>query len=598
MPENRIRLINTNHLVFSFTEDAMQTKSWKVKEAADDKSALALSDSLNVSSVIAHLLLQRGITNFFEAKSFFRPSLESLHDPFLMNGMQEATQRVIQALTTNEKICVYGDYDVDGTCSAALMYLFLKELGAKVETYIPNRITEGYGVSITSIDILKERGINLLITVDCGITAVEEIAHAKKLGIETIVCDHHKPKDILPDAYAVLDPIKPGCTYPFKHLSGAGVAFKLAVAVGERIGKKDMALKYLDLVALAGAADIVPLIDENRILVKEGIDLINTNPRPGILALIKSARMEPGNLSAGQIVFTIAPRINAVGRLGDAIRAVDLFTTDNPKKALELAQVLEDENIERRKIDEMTFSHAMQLVDSEIDFDANLGIVLHYEDWHPGVIGIVASRLVEKFHRPAVMLTTIDGVAKGSARSVPGFNIYEALQNCDDLLLQFGGHEAAAGLAVEIDKLDEFKQRFNAVLRQSMTSENIVHEINIDAKLSFSEISPKFLRVLDQFAPFGPGNMRPVFLSEDVSLVYQPRIVGSNHIVTSLKQNGNDKIFDAIGFNLGAFATHIDKEKNLVDIVYTIESVQKDGKTYPQIRLKDIYVKENNIVEK
>ena len=576
----------------------MQTKSWKVKEAADEKSALALSDSLNVSSIVAHLLLQRGITNFYEAKSFFRPSLESLHDPFLMNGMHEATQRVIKALTTNEKICVYGDYDVDGTCSAALMYLFLKELGANVETYIPNRITEGYGVSITSIDILKERGINLLITVDCGITAVEEITHAKKLGIETIVCDHHQPKDILPDAYAVLDPIKPGCTYPFKHLSGAGVAFKLAVAVGERIGKKDMALKYLDLVALAGAADIVPLLDENRILVKEGIDLINTNPRPGILALIKGARMEPGNLSAGQIVFTIAPRINAVGRLGDAIRAVELFTTDNPKKALELAQVLEDENIERRKIDEMTFSHAMQLVDSEIDFDANLGIVLHYEDWHPGVIGIVASRLVEKFHRPAVMLTTIDGVAKGSARSVPGFNIYEALQNCDDLLLQFGGHEAAAGLAVELEKLDEFKQRFNAVLKQNMTSENIIHEINIDAKLSFSEISPKFLRVLDQFAPFGPGNMRPVFLSENVSLVYPPRIVGSNHIVTSFKQNGNDKVFDAIGFNLGAFATHIDKEKNLVDIVYTIESIQKDGKTYPQIRLKDIHVKENVIVEK
>ena len=576
----------------------MQTKSWKLKEASDEKSVLALSDSLNISNVIAHLLIQRGITNFFEAKSFFRPSLESLHDPFLMNGMHEATQRVIKALTTNEKICVYGDYDVDGTCSAALLYLFLKELGAKVETYIPNRIIEGYGVSISSIDILKERGINLLITVDCGITAVEEIAHAKKIGIETIVCDHHQPKEILPDAHAILDPIKPGCTYPFKHLSGAGVAFKLARAVGERIGKKDMALKYLDLVALAGAADIVLLLDENRILVKEGIDLINTNPRPGILALIKSARMEPGNLSAGQIVFTIAPRINAVGRLGDAIRAVELFTTEDPKKAIELAQVLEDENIERRKIDEMTFSHAMQLVDSEIDFDANLGIVLHYEDWHPGVIGIVASRLVEKFHRPSVMLTTIDGVAKGSARSVPGFNIYEALQNCDDLLLQFGGHEAAAGLAVEIEKLDEFKKRFNAVLRQSMTSENIVREINIDAKLSFSEISPKFLRVLDQFAPFGPGNMRPVFLSENVSLVYAPRIVGVNHIVTSLKQNGNDKIFDAIGFNLGAFASHIDKEKNMVDIVYTIESIQKDGKTYPQIRLKDIHVKESNFVEK
>ena len=408
----------------------MQNKRWNLKEAPDEKSILTLADSLNISNILATLLIQRGITNFYEAKNYFRPSLEMLHDPFLMNGMHEATQRVIYALTHNEKICVYGDYDVDGTCSAALMYLFLKELGATVETYIPNRITEGYGVSITSIDILKERGINLIITVDCGITAVDEIAHANSLGIETIVCDHHQSKEIIPDAYALLDPIKPGCNYPFKHLSGAGVAFKLARAVGDRIGKKELANKYLDLVALAGAADIVPLVDENRVLVKEGIDLINTNPRPGIVALLKSARMEPGNLNAGQIVFTIAPRINAVGRLGDANRAVDLFTTDDPKRAIELAQVLEDENTERRKIDEMTFSHAMQLVDSGIDMDSDLGIVLHCDDWHPGVIGIVASRLVEKFHRPAVMLTTIDGVAKGSARSIHGFNIYEALQSC------------------------------------------------------------------------------------------------------------------------------------------------------------------------
>ncbi|MHB9039396.1 MAG: single-stranded-DNA-specific exonuclease RecJ, partial [Melioribacteraceae bacterium] len=422
----------------------MQNKRWNLKEAPDEKATLALADSLNVSNILANLLIQRGITNFYEAKNYFRPSLETLYDPFLMNGMHEATQRVIHALTHNEKICVYGDYDVDGTCSAALMYLFLKELGANVETYIPNRLTEGYGVSITSIDILKEHGVNLIITVDCGITAVEEIDYANSLGIETIVCDHHQSKEKIPNAYAVLDPIKPGCNYPFKHLSGAGVGFKLASAVGERIGKKELALKYLDLVALAGAADIVPLVDENRVLVKEGLDLINTNPRPGIVALLKSARMEPGNLNAGQIVFTIAPRINAVGRLGDANRAVELFTTDDPKRALELAQVLEDENTERRKIDEMTFSHAMQLVDSEINMDSDLGIVLHYDDWHPGVIGIVASRLVEKFHRPAVMLTTIDGVAKGSARSIHGFNIYEALQSCEDLLLQFGGHEAAA----------------------------------------------------------------------------------------------------------------------------------------------------------
>ena len=571
----------------------MQNKRWNLKEAPDEKTTLALADSLNVSNILANLLIQRGITNFYEAKNFFRPSLETLYDPFLMNGTHEATQRVIHALTHNEKICVYGDYDVDGTCSAALMYLFLKELGANVETYIPNRLTEGYGVSITSIDILKEHGVNLIITVDCGITAVEEIDYANSLGIETIVCDHHQSKEKIPNAYAVLDPIKPGCNYPFKHLSGAGVGFKLASAVGERIGKKELAFKYLDLVALAGAADIVPLVDENRVLVKEGLDLINTNPRPGIVALLKSARMEPGNLNAGQIVFTIAPRINAVGRLGDANRAVELFTTDDPKRALELAQVLEDENTERRKIDEMTFSHAMQLVDSEINMDSDLGIVLHYDDWHPGVIGIVASRLVEKFHRPAVMLTTIDGVAKGSARSIHGFNIYEALQSCEDLLLQFGGHEAAAGLAIEIEKIDEFKERFNFILRQNMTAENKLHELHIDTKISFSEISPKFIRVLDQFAPFGPGNMRPVFMSENVTVVNSPRIVGVNHIVTSLRQNGNDKIFDAIGFNLGAFASIIDKEKNLIDIVYTIESIQKEGKTYPQIRIKDIHIKEN-----
>ncbi|MCX6169715.1 MAG: single-stranded-DNA-specific exonuclease RecJ [Ignavibacteriales bacterium] len=574
----------------------MQNKRWNLKEAPDEKITLALADSLNVSNILANLLIQRGITNFYEAKNYFRPSLETLHDPFLMNGMHEATQRVIHALTHNEKICVYGDYDVDGTCSAALMYLFLKDLGAEVETYIPNRLTEGYGVSITSIDILKEHNVGLIITVDCGITAVEEIDYANSLGIETIVCDHHQSKEKIPNAYAVLDPIKPGCNYPFKHLSGAGVGFKLASAVGERIGKKELALKYLDLVALAGAADIVPLVDENRVLVKEGLDLINTNPRPGIVALLKSARMEPGNLNAGQIVFTIAPRINAVGRLGDANRAVELFTTDDPQRALELAQVLEDENTERRKIDEMTFSHAMQLVDSEINMDSDLGIVLHYDDWHPGVIGIVASRLVEKFHRPAVMLTTIDGVAKGSARSIHGFNIYEALQSCEDLLLQFGGHEAAAGLAIEIEKLDEFKERFNFILRQNMTAENKLHELHIDTKLSFSEISPKFIRVLDQFAPFGPGNMRPVFMSENVTVVNSPRIVGINHIVTSLRQNGNEKVFDAIGFNLGAFVSIIDKGKDLIDIVYTIESVQKEGKTYPQIRIKDIHIKENQAV--
>lgn len=572
----------------------MQTKRWKLKEPSDEKSVLALADSLNVSNVLASLLIHRGVTNFFEAKTFFRPSLDTLHDPFLMDGMQEATQRVIKALTGNEKICVYGDYDVDGTCSAALMYLFLKDLGAKVETYIPNRLTEGYGMSNQSIDILKDRGVNLIISVDCGITAVDEVDHANSHGIDTIVCDHHQPKEVLPKAYAILDPIKPGCNYPFKHLSGAGVAFKLASAVAQRIGKKELPLKYLDLVALAGAADIVPLVDENRILVKEGLEQINSNPRPGIAALIRSARMEPGNLTAGQVVFTIAPRVNAVGRLGDANRAVDLFTTEDHQKAIEFAQVLEEENTERRKIDEMTFSHAMTLLEETIDLDNELAIVLHYEDWHPGVIGIVASRMVEKFHRPTIMLTTIDGVAKGSARSIPGFNIYEALQNCEEYLVQFGGHEAAAGLAIEVARLEEFKSKFNTVLKNCMREEQVVQEIHIDAKINLSEISPKFIRILDQFAPFGPGNMRPTFLSENVSLATQPKIVGTNHLVTTFKQNGHDKVFDSIGFNLGSFAKEIDKDKNLLDIVYTIESITKDGKPYPQIRLRDIKVKEKN----
>lgn len=570
----------------------MAKTRWKLKQAPDEKLVLALSDSLNISHALASILIQRNITNFFEAKSFFRPSLTSIHDPFLMDGMHQASIRVINAVTNNEKIYVYGDYDVDGTCSAALMYLFLKELGANVETYIPNRLTEGYGMSIQSIDFIKEQNTDLIISVDCGITAVEEIDHANKLGIDVIVCDHHQPKEELPRAHAILDPIKPGCNYPFKHLSGAGVAFKLASAVGDRIGKKNMALKYLDLVALAGAADIVPLVDENRVLVKEGLEIINTNPRPGIEALIKSARMEPGNLTAGQIVFTIAPRVNAVGRLGDANRAVELFTTNDPQKAIELAQVLEDENTKRRTIDEATFSHAIDLVETVINLETELGIVLHDNDWHPGVIGIVASRLVEKFHKPTVMLTTIDGVAKGSARSIPGFNIYEALQGCEDLLLQFGGHEAAAGLAVEIEKIEEFKKRFNAILKTNMKESDLLPEIHIDAKLAFSEISPKFIRILDQFAPFGPGNMRPVFMSENVSLVYPPRIVGSNHIVTCFRQNGSDKVFDAIGFNLGSFAGRIDKERNLVDIVYTIESINKDGKTFPQIRLKDLQIKD------
>ena len=570
----------------------MLKKRWTLKEPSDSKAILALADSLNISSILADLLIKRGVTNFYEAKDYFRPSLDAIHDPFLMDGMEEATRRVIEAVTSNQKICVYGDYDVDGTCSAAIMYMFLKELDANVEVYIPNRITEGYGISLTSVDILKERGTDLIISVDCGITAVEEVAHANKLGVDTIICDHHQPKDILPDAFAILDPLKPNDNYPFNYLSGAGIAFKLARAIADKIGRKELVLDYLDLVALAGAADIVPLVDENRILVKEGIEKINNNPRPGIQALMKRARMTPGNLSAGQIVFTVAPRINAVGRMGDAYRAVELFITKDYAEAERLASVLEGENFERRKVDEVTFSHAIELAREDIENNDSLGLVLHDDNWHPGVIGIVASRLVEKFYRPTIMLTTIDGVAKGSARSIVGFNIYEALQECKNLLVQFGGHKAAAGLEIKVDKIDEFRKRFNEILRETLTAQDVKPEVIIDQKISLHDITPKFVRILNQFAPFGPGNMRPVFLAENVNVKSMPRIVGTNHMVVSFSQNGTDRIYDSIGFNMGVFVNLIEKDKNKVDIVFTIEKIVRDGRTYPQLRLKDLRIKE------
>ncbi len=569
----------------------MGRKHWKIKDVSDELSVQRLTDSLNISPILANLLVLRNIKTFNQAKHFFRPSIESLHDPFLMDEMESATTRVITALTENEKICIYGDYDVDGTCATALLYMFLKELDANVEFYIPRRLEEGYGLSTAAIDIVKEKGTQLMIAVDCGITAITETDYANQLGIDVIICDHHQPKEEIPKAFAVLDPLKPGCDYPFKYLSGAGVAFKLAQGLCERIGKRGLPLKYLDLVALAAAADIVPLTDENRILVNEGLNQVNLNPRPGIEALIEMSRLQPGHLSSGQIVFTVAPRINAVGRLGDAERAVNLLIATDKKEAVKLAEVLETENYERRKIDVDTFESAKEIVDTEIDLDEDLAIVLHNGDWHPGVIGIVASRLVEKYYRPSVLLTTIDGIAKGSARSINGFNIYEALEKCNDLLLHFGGHRAAAGLALEVDKVEEFRERFNEILKSSISSEDLSEEISIDSNIKFSEITPKFLRILDQFAPFGPKNLRPVFLSESVRVANVPRIVGKNHLVASFKQSGTDKVFDSIGFNLGDHYDLIKENKSEFDIVFSLDKTVRDSRIFPQLKLKDIKAK-------
>ncbi len=571
----------------------MPEKRWKIKEITDDYLIKSMADSLNISEVLTRLLVLRDIKTFSQAKNFFRPSIDSLHDPFLMDGMEPATYRLIQALTENQLITVYGDYDVDGTCSTALLYLFLKELDANVEYYIPKRLTEGYGISPAGVEYVKSRGTELMIAVDCGITAIEETELVNKLGMDLIICDHHQPKEQIPNAYAVLDPLKPVCNYPFKYLSGAGIAFKLAQGVAERIGKREMPMQYLDLVALAAAADIVPLIDENRSLVSEGIKIINENPRPGVEALISKSNIHPGNLNTGQIVFTLAPRINAVGRLGDAERAVQLMITKDKEEALKLAQVLETENYERRKIDVDTFDNALELVESTIDLKEELSIILHQEAWHPGVIGIVASRLVEKYYRPTIMLTTVDGVAKGSARSISNFNIYEALKKCEDLLIHFGGHQAAAGLAVEVDKIEEFKIKFNQIVRETVSEADLFPEVHIDSKLKFSEITPKFLRIIDMFSPFGPGNMRPVFLSEDVTVAGNPRIVGNDHLLVSLKQNGCDRVFDSIGFNMGDSCEIISKNGQLFDVVYSIDKSVRDGRVFPQFKIKDLKILEN-----
>lgn len=569
----------------------MPTKRWKIRSVRDDLEIKSLADSLNISEVLAKLLIHRNIKSFPAARYFFKPDLEGLHNPFLMNGMQAAARRVIQAITSNEKILVYGDYDVDGTCSTALMYMFLKELGANVEFFIPNRLRDGYGITVHGIDYVNSTSSSLLISVDCGITAVEEAAYAKSLGIDMIICDHHQPREVLPAAFAVLDPLKPGCNYPFKYLSGAGVAFKLAQAVAALLGKQSLPMKYLDLVAMAGAADIVPLSDENRILVMYGLDLINKSPRPGVLALMKATRIEPGQLNAGQIVFSIAPRINAAGRLSDAKIAVELLMTDDYSRAEELSRLLETENWERRKLDEETLNSALEKVLRIHDLEEDMALVLHEEEWHPGVIGIVASRLVELYYRPTIMLTTIDGVAKGSARSIPNFNIYEALQHCSDLLNHYGGHQAAAGLSINIDNIPEFRRRFNILAKEQIKNDDLIPQIEIDTKIKLSEITPKFLRILHQFAPFGPDNPRPVFLSEDVSHTGFVRKVGHNHLLLQLRQNGNDKIFDAIGFDLGHFEEQVKEKSTRLDIVYTIDNTGRECKPHPQLRIKDLRVR-------
>jgi single-stranded-DNA-specific exonuclease len=559
----------------------------------DTESVARLSREISVPESIARILLFRGIDDYDKAKAYFRPSLESLHDPFLMGGMEVATTRIIDGIRNGEKIFVFGDYDVDGTNGASMLYLFLREMGAEVEYYTPDRIKEGYGISRQGIDRAKDTGIKIFLAVDCGITAVDQVEYANGLGLDVIICDHHEPGETLPASLAVLDPLIQGDPYPFKSLCGCGVGFKLIQAVARRMGKESAAFSYLDFVTLASTADIVPLVDENRILTRLGLEAINSQPRPGIRALIDVAGLKPGQITTGQIVFVLAPRINAVGRLGDAMRAVKLLTCTDPDEAMQLARVLEEENRNRRKIDEDTFAEAQLIAESLFDLETDSALVLHEEHWHPGVVGIVASRMVEKYYKPSIMMATVDGVAKGSARSISGFDVYQALKRCEETIIQFGGHKYAAGLTVELARLDEFRAAFNQAVREMMTEELRTPELKIEVEISLTDVTPRFMRILREFAPFGPGNMRPVFLARHLEVVGSPRIVGKNHLRFKVRQNGT--IIDAIGFGLGDLLPRVPTGRRDLECVFTVEENDwspqpgpRQGDPVPQLKIKDL----------
>lgn len=563
---------------------------WLLQEPEEADLVSPLADAINVSPTLARLLALRMVHSFDEAKLFFRPDLSQLHDPFLMKDMDKAAFRLAKAIRDAETVVVYGDYDVDGTTATSMMYMFLLEFGCKASYYIPHRFKEGYGISEDGIEYAKNIGASLIVSVDCGITAIQEAELIRELGLELIICDHHTTGDVIPNAYAVLDPKRLDCTYPFDGLSGAGVGFKLMQATLMELGlPPTVVYKYLDLLAISIASDIVPIVGENRILMREGLIMLNSIPRPGIKALLDLINLQVGGLTTNKIVFSIGPRINAAGRLGDARAAVELLIAQDDNQSKISALELEAINLRRRTIDTDTMNTAVKILEEQVDLSTQSCLVLHHPEWHLGVIGIVASRLVDKYYRPAIMLSTVDGLAKGSARSIRGFNVYDALKECDDLLIQFGGHEYAAGLTLPEDKIDEFRIRFNKIVDKKLAEKEFEPELLIDAEIDLSEITPKFWNILNQFEPFGPLNLKPNFVSKRVKAVGTPSIVGNGHLKFRLTQDGINE-FDAIGFNMHEYLPLVrDSKYSPVDIAYTIEENIWNGKTTLQLRIKDVH---------
>lgn len=563
---------------------------WNLKPKPDTLKVNHLAEALNVDAVVARLLVQRGIDTFDNARQFFRPSLSDLHDPYLMKDMDRAVARIEQAIAQNECILVFGDYDVDGTTAVSLVSSYLRSFYPNVDTYIPDRYKEGYGVSTAGIDYADDNGCTLIIALDCGIKSIDKVAYAKEKGIDFIICDHHRPGDTLPSAVAVLDPKREDCSYPYNELCGCGVGFKLIQALGMNRGHTiDDLTPYLDLVATAIAADIVPITGENRTMAKFGLEVINSHPRPGIKALIQNIKKQ--KLTISDVVFIIAPRINAAGRIKHGNYAVELLTEFNLEQASEFAAQIEGLNADRKDLDKQITAEALLQIEQNKDHDKFTTVVFQ-EDWHKGVIGIVASRLTETYYRPTLVFTKSGDKLAASARSVKDFDIYNALEACAEYLEQFGGHMYAAGLTLTEDQYELFRNKFEEVVRQTIDPALLTPEISIDAEIDFTDITPKFHRILKQFEPFGPGNMSPVFLSRGLTDSGFGKSIGADetHLRLFVRQKGGEG-FGAIGFGL-AVKKDLACNGDAFDAVYSIDENEWNGQTTLQLRIRDMRCEE------
>jgi len=527
----------------------VQTR-WKINESFDKLLVNKLQNDLSIDKINATLLAQRGITDFDSAKDFFRPSLDKLHDPFLMKDMDKAIARINLALHNKEKILVYGDYDVDGTTAVALTYSFLKNYSPLISFYIPDRYAEGYGISFKGIDFANDNGFSLIIALDCGIKSIDKVDYANEKGVDFIICDHHLPGDTIPNAIAVLDPKRKDCTYPYKELTGCGLGYKLCQAIVSSNKQDEKILEqYIDLVAVSIAADIVPITGENRVLAHFGLKKVNALSRPGFRAVIDLNKLKR-ELTISDLVFVLAPRINAAGRIEHGSKAVELLISETTEKAEEVAKQINQTNTDRKVLDQSITTEAISIIESDILLSQKKSTVVFSEHWHKGVVGIVASRLVEKFYRPTIVLTQSNGKVTGSARSVKDFDVYEAIEACSELLDQFGGHKYAAGLTLDPTNVIAFQEKFELVVSSTITDEMLIPEIEIDMEINFSDINDKFFRILKQFAPHGPGNMIPVFTSTQVFDSGNVRIVGTNHLKLELYQKNNPYLrLNAIAFD-------------------------------------------------